>query len=458
MGSGDTARLVWAGKEDKKINIANNAPGTKKLLNWEYVYTDYYCNIEQRGKGRDDISNLLLHGDSTEVISVLLHEGYKGNLDLIYIDPPYLSRSNYYSGVEIESKGKKYFLVREVFQDTWDSNLDNYLEHVYTILLLMKELLSYRGSIFVHLDWHASHYVKIIMDEIFSPHNFINEIIWCYGGGSGAKRYFHRKHDTILWYSLGKEYVFNPQYRPYTEKTVQRGLTKVKGDKYHLNDNGAMMQDWWTDINKILSPTARENLKFPTQKPVELLRRIIKTASLPGSIVGDFYAGSGSTLQACEDLGRKWIGCDLSPLAIQTCMYRMMRGKYGSFKVKKLQSLVEEKKDNILIVKEPEVTKNKDQDLKVKIELENYIPSSDNKNKISGEISFASLIYFWEIDPCYDGKVFCSRFQIYRDKSVFDDKVSLSCYISIPAHNSGKVAIRVYDIFGDNITVVKEIP
>lgn len=454
MGLGDTARLVWAGKEKKNINTTF----ADRIFDWEYVYTDYdFANIEQN-EGKNDTANLLLHGDSIEVVSLLLNEGYKGKLDLIYIDPPYLSRSNYYSGVEIESKDKKYFLVREVFQDTWDSNLDNYLEHVYTILLLMKELLSYKGSIFVHLDWHASHYVKVIMDEIFSPHNFINEIIWCYGGGSGAKRYFHRKHDTILWYSLGKEYIFNPQYRPYTEKTVQRGLTRVKGDKYSLNENGAMMQDWWTDINKILSPTARENLKFPTQKPVELLKRLIKTASLPGSIVGDFYAGSGSTLEACEDLGRKWIGCDLSSLAIQTCMYRMIRGKYGSFKIKKLQSLWEEEKDNILIVKEPKVIKNKGQNLEVKIELENYIPSSANKNKVPGEISFASLIYFWEVDPCYDGKVFCSRFQIYRDKSVFDDKIGLSCCISIPAYNSGQVAIRLYDIFGDNITVVKEIP
>ncbi|MBO8159334.1 site-specific DNA-methyltransferase [Thermosyntropha sp.] len=450
MAESNTVKLVWAGKDTVNPGISADY----KLIDFEYVYPNF-LNL---GEEKEPV-NTLIQGNNREVISLLLNAGYKNKLDLIYIDPPYLSKSKYFSRIEVYSKGKKYVLSQEIFEDTWEQNLDNYLTHIYAVLSLMKELLSDRGSIFVHLDWHASHYVKVILDEIFSPDNFINEIVWCYGGGSAGRRHFHRKHDTILWYSKGKDYIFNPQYRPYTEKTRQRGLTRVKGDKYKLNDDGAMMQDWWTDINKILSPTARENLKFPTQKPVELLKRLVKTASLPESIVGDFYAGSGTTIQACEELGRKWIGCDLSPIALQTCMRRMIEGSFSPFKVQYLSGLESRySADNVIVIKKPEVIKKEDRNYLLKIELENYIPDKKNKEKISFDVSFASLINFWEIDPDYNGKLFSSKVQIYRKRAVFDENINLSSFIDISDNKSGKIAIRIHDVFGDSATLIERIP
>lgn len=451
MEENNKVKLVWEGKRKPDIKGA----GEGKLVDVEYVYP--YFATPENGYINEEGFNLLVHGDNIKVIQKLLQAGYQGKLDLIYIDPPYLSESNYYSKVEIRNQKEKIFLPRQVFKDMWGNNMDSYLQHMYTALVLMRELLSDRGSIFVHLDWHAHHYIRVILDEVFGMRNFVNEIVWCYGGGSGTKKYFHRKHDTILWYAKGKDYIFNPQYRSYTEKTLQRGLTRIKGDKYKLNEKGAIMQDWWTDINKILSPTAQENLKFPTQKPLELMKRLVKAASLPDSLVGDFYAGSGSTLHACEELGRRWIGCDAGSIAIQTCMYRMIKGKFSPFKVQKLSEMKEDKSDNVLKVKEPVILERNEDLLKIKVELEDYLPALANREKGLEKFCLNNLIYFWEIDPCYDGRVFCSRYQIYRDKAVFDENISLACCIEVPSYTS-KIAIRIYDVFGDSATAIKEMP
>lgn len=450
MDEVNNVKLVWRGK--KEINVEQIEKGS--LVDVEYVYPCYMGYNDHDGNAD---FNVLIHGDNIKAMQGLLEQGYKGKLDLIYIDPPYWSESSYYSRVEMQEEKGKVFLTRQAFKDIWGKTLDNYLQHMYTALFLMKELLSDKGSIFVHLDWHASHYIRVIMDEVFGPRNFINEIIWCYGGGSGTKKYFHRKHDTILWYGKGRDYIFNPQYRPYTDKTLQRGLTRIKGNKYQLNEKGAMMQDWWTDISKILSPTARENLKFPTQKPLALIKRLINTASLPGSLVGDFYAGSGSTLHACEDLGRRWIGCDASNIAIQTCMYRMIRGKFIPFKVQQPSGWEEGKKDNMLLLKKPLILEKNKEVLKIKVQLADYLPATDNRDKVPAGGIFSNLIYFWEIDPFYDGKVFRSRYQIYRDKMIFDQDISIDCCIEVPA-TASKIAVRLYDIFGDQVTVIKEIP
>ena len=163
--------------------------------------------------------------------------------------------------------------------------------------------------------------------KIFGYDNMmVNEIIWCYGGGGAPRKKYNDKHDLFFWYAKSKDWIFNPQYRPYTEKTLQRGLTKVKG-KYAekgLIEEGALLNDWWVDITKILSPTAYENLKFETQKPEYLLKRIILTSSNPGDIVADFFCGSGTTLAVAEKLDRRWIGSALSKFAIQVTRKRLL--------------------------------------------------------------------------------------------------------------------------------------
>jgi len=190
----------------------------------------------------------------------------------------------------------------------------------------MRELLAENGSIYVHLDWHVGHYVKVMMDEIFGADNLNNEIAWCYGGGGAPRNYYPQKHDTIFWYSKGNNWVFNKQFRPYTKGTLERGLTPVKGEKYKLSKEGAGLDDWWADdkVQKILSPTAYENLKFETQKPEGLLKRIILGHSNPSDIVFDAFCGSGTTLAVAEKLGRRWIGSDLSKFAIQVTRKRLL--------------------------------------------------------------------------------------------------------------------------------------
>ena len=284
-----------------------------------------FNNVFVPAQNKISPQNCILQGNNLSIIPDLIEQGLAGKFDLIYLDPPYLSNAVYKSRVLIGEGDESLWLERNIFNDAGPENMGDYLNELLNLFYMIKVLLSDQGSLFVHLDWHSSHYVKILLDEVFDRKHFINEIVWCYSGGSGSRNHFHRKHDVILWYSKTGQYIFNPQYRPYSEATKQRGLTKVKGDRYKLKEQGALLNDWWTDIGKILSPTAYENLKFPTQKPIMLLERLVATASHPGSLVGDFYCGSGTIAQVCHQMGRKYIVCDCNPIAIQTCVQRMLR-------------------------------------------------------------------------------------------------------------------------------------
>lgn len=332
MREKDKVTLNWASK--KELNNLNFYPEIKAVKTaYPFSPVKNVADVKEiLANVYENLAGRLIKGDNIGVMLNLLNTGYLGKFDLIYIDPPYYSNSNYSSKIKIVNDGEEQIIKRNIFNDTWP-NLTAYLNYIFSILEISKSLLSENGSLFVHVDYHASHYIKILLDELFSEKNFINEIIWCYGGGSNAKRHFHRKHDTIFWYAKSKNYFFNPIYRPYTEKTKERGLTPVKGPKYKLNTKGALMHDWWTDINKILSPTAFENLKYPTQKPIALLERIIKTATNEDSLVGDFFVGSGTTAEAAHNLNRKWVVCDNSDIAITTTDNRLVKAKARPFKI-----------------------------------------------------------------------------------------------------------------------------
>ena len=397
-------------------------------------------------------SGRVFQGDNLLLMQFLLHSGYRAAFDLIYIDPPYLSSNAYHSRVKIRSAEDKPWesISRPVFVDPGFGDIEQYLDHLYPRLCLMKELLSAQGSLLVHLDWHVSHYVKILLDEIFSPQQFVNEIVWCYGGGSGTKRHFHRKHDLILWYANSDEYIFNPQYRPYSSATLERGLTKVKGNKYQLHSQGALMQDWWTDINKILSPTAAENLKFPTQKPEALLRRIILSASNPGSLVADFYAGSGTTGAISQQLERCWISCDKSPIAIQTTINRLIKQGQGSFTVEQVGPISAQAPAGSLRIKIPLIQPYDHEYALILLEIEDYKPDAKYLQALQEKVDFSSLIDFWEVDLNYDGKIFHSQVQVLRDKKHYDSSLRNSIKLKVPLQDSYRIAIKAYDIFGDS--------
>lgn len=300
-------------------------------LRWEgkrpYTSTQYYpaqCK-ETHGEAAEGWMNRLYWGDNLQVMSHLIKE-FRGAIDLIYIDPPFDSKADYKKKIEVKGQtvqNDNNSFEEKQYSDIWTN--DSYLQFMYERLVLMRELLSNKGSIYLHCDWHKGHHLRMLMDEVFGPDNFVNEISWCYGGGGAPDNFYPRKHDNLFWYARSKEWCFNKQYRPYTEGTLQRGLTAVKGD-YELSIEGAGLDDWWADkpVQKILSPTAYENLKYPTQKPEGLLKRIITGHSNPGDIVFDCFMGSGTTQAVAMKLGRRFIGADINLGAIQTTTKRLL--------------------------------------------------------------------------------------------------------------------------------------
>lgn len=309
------------------------------MLNWRgkrpFTMTQYYPAQLKESYGTQDNSgwfNKIFWGDNLQVMSHLLKD-YRGKLDLIYIDPPFDSKANYKKMIEI--KGDKIFNDQNSFEekqytDIW--NNDEYLQFMYERLVLIKELLSERGSLYLHCDWHKAHHLRCLCDEIFGSGvaggdnlaGFRNQIAWCYSGGGTPKNEMPRKHDILLWYSKTNEWIFNTQYRPYSEGTLQRGRTAVKGENAQLREEGTPINDWWTDIKKITSPTDPEKLYYPTQKSEELLERIIKMHTNNDSIVFDCFMGSGTTQAVAHKLGRRYLGSDINQGAIRTTIKRLL--------------------------------------------------------------------------------------------------------------------------------------
>lgn len=282
--------------------------------------------------------NKLFWGDNLQVLSHLLKE-YRGKVDLIYIDPPFDSKADYVKkiklrGVLIEGKSQS-VLEEKQYTDIWEN--DEYLQFLYERLQIMKELLSEKGSLYLHCDWHRASHIKLVLDEIFGVENFRNEIIWAYQGSGQSETQLKRKHDNIFFYSKSKLNTFNwedisielseRQKVKFSEKDEdgRRYKTYFHSGKeykqYLTEDNKQKLTDVWTDIYIIQS--WNEKTSYPTQKPEELLDRIIIASSNKGDLVLDCFCGSGTTMVVAEKLGRKWIGCDINQGAIQTSIKRI---------------------------------------------------------------------------------------------------------------------------------------
>lgn len=276
--------------------------------------------------------NKLVWGDNKYVMAALL-EKFSGKIDLIYIDPPFATGANFSTTVaigeeEVEHTKEASAMEELVYRDTWGKGLDSFIQMMYDRLVLMRELLSDKGSIFVHIDWRVNSLIRLLLDEIFGNDKFLNEIVWCYTSGGKSQKFYSRKHDTIYWYSKTANYIFNDKdvRVPYSEKTQQNYKDGLKGSTYTadvvLNENGKIPEDYW-DI-AIASKSLIENLSYPTQKPEKLLNRIIAGSSNSESIVADFFCGSGTTAAAAEKLRRRWIVADLGRFAIHTARKRML--------------------------------------------------------------------------------------------------------------------------------------
>lgn len=455
---GNSCNLIWTGKE-RAFNENQCADFqevqqvfARPLFSEESIFSTEEFNSDQI------LKNHYYFGDNLDVLQFISKNDDKDKIKLIYIDPPYMSQINYHSVIE-DWDDKQQSI--HAFEDRWGRDMDHYLNMLYPRLQLMHQVLHSNGSIFVHVDWHVSHYVRILLDEIFGRENFINEIIWCYSGGGNARRNLQRKHDTIFWYARSQAYTFNPQYRPYTQGTLERGLTAIKGDRYQLSEKGAVMQDWWTDINKILSPTAYENVKYPTQKPKKLLERIINMASDPGDLVADFFGGSGTVAEVCNELNRSWILCDNSSLALQTSISRLIKSNGPSFSIhaaernagqiaSQADSMVFTSPEGaVLKLKRPVLQDNGHGKYWLSLGIDYYQPADLPDHWDAGK--FASYIDFWEIDSDYDELIFKSQYQLLRNKNKSKNPVPLNILISVPKEIRYNIAIKLYDIFARQI-------
>ena len=305
--------------------------------------------------------NRLIYGENLLTMQALLVgdeatglPSLRGKVDLIYIDPPFDSKADYRTkinlpGIEIEQKPT--VLEQSAYSDTWKDGTVSYLRMMYPRLLLMRELLSEKGSIYVHIDWHVGHYVKMILDDIYGKEFFRNEIVWKRGTVKGAKavgNQYARNHDSILYYSRQDDYIYNTLYLPYSDSYIKERFTKDDNDgrgpytdqaigtrslesilqleadnrifvtssgkkrvKYYLSESkGIAIDDTWINIFEV-NPMSKENVGYATQKPEALLERIIKASSNEGDLVCDFFGGSGTTAAVAERLGRRWITCDI---------------------------------------------------------------------------------------------------------------------------------------------------
>lgn len=274
-----------------------------------------------------DWLNKIIFGDNLQVLKTLVEMKHRDELKnadgtdgvrLVYIDPPFATKQDF------SNKDSKAYSDKLAGAE--------FLEWLRKRLILLREVLADDGSIYVHLDWHKAHYVKVLMDEIFGEGNFCNEIVWYYRRWNIAGKYFARNHDTIFWYTKNKgNHVFNQMYIPKSEKSSAQGKAwksvigedgKRRSIQTDEKTKGVPMPDTW-EISMI-NPVAKERIGYPTQKPEKLLERIIKSSSNNGDLILDCFGGSGTTAAVAEKLGRRWITVDAGKLSIYTIQKRIL--------------------------------------------------------------------------------------------------------------------------------------
>lgn len=354
------------------------------------LITDSIIYPKGLGYPKSKPASRLILGDNLSIMAALLPE-YEGRVNLIYADPPFFTNRKFNARIgrgEDSRKPDEWKLV-DGYQDDWD-DLDEYLDFLYQRLALMYRLLTPNGTLYLHLDWHADAYARLLLDEFFGTNNLLNEIIWVYHGPSPIRSAFNRKHDTILSYMKGRDYTFNADMvrEPYNQNTVNTFKSSPKAGFGKVPDleRGKVPEDWW--YFPVVARLHNERTGYPTQKPNALLERIILASSNPGDIVADFFCGSGTTPFIAAKHGRNFIACDENFRAIHTTRMRLIDS-------------------NIVF--------SIDRD-----SLFNYSfasnPKSIRVNVSNGAIALETKldVDYWEVDPDWDGKLFRSAAQAKR--------------------------------------------
>lgn len=299
-----------------------------------YRSTQYYPAQlrESYGEEQNGWMNKIFWGDNLQVMSHLLKD-YRGEVNLIYIDPPFDSKADYKKKIDIKGLGKaesdSTSFEEKQYGDIWTN--DEYLQFIYERLILLRELLSNTGCIYLHCDWHKSHHLRMLMDEVFGPDKFVNEVIWHYSGAGTPKGCWAKRHDNLFLYSKTSEYTFNAdevrtEYAAATVERFSHAINNVRNGinfgTQSLNPLGKYPED--VLAVSIEAPSASIRTGYPTQKPQALLEKIIKASSNPGDLVFDCFMGSGTTQAVAMKLGRRFIGADINLGAIQTTTKRLL--------------------------------------------------------------------------------------------------------------------------------------
>lgn len=462
-------KLNWNGKFEKK-EIHSKMSGIAP-----FQILDLFPSVRSDFESEEGWDNLLIWGENKAVMESLLNN-FRNKISLIYIDPPFGTGGGFNFKIQIGEEGT--YIDEVAYEDKWEKGIESYLSFIQDRLILMKKLLVTNGSIYIHLDWHISHYVKLIMDDIFGIENFRNEIVWAYPAASArTRRFFIRSYDTILFYTQSDEYIFNDDPNIYMEfsnrvknalKKDEHGTFYYRGGshdgkklsrKVYIDKNGTFPRDVWNDIPYIRA-NVNEYQGFSTQKPERLLKRIIMASSNIGDIIADFFCGSGTTLSVAEKLGRRWIGCDSNFHAVQMSKKRILNinnsndildwnVKYkknpNSFKICGF------KKDQInnQNVAKFEAKIHQEENFVI-VEISNYLLpknqkiSKDIKNKVK---VFSDWIDYWSIDYNKKDPIFKNMWVSFRTPKKRDLKLK-----SDPFHykEPGKhnLSVKVIDIFG----------
>jgi adenine-specific DNA-methyltransferase len=512
-------KLFWEGKAEsiEKLINQNRKPFTvierfESPINASLVEFDKHFRDNQEKSDIREVlwKNHLFLGDNILVMGSLLKD-FKEKITLIYFDPPFHTGGEFNYKIQIgegiNSKKSSKWVRKKAYDDSWKDGIDSYLNFMHERLLLMKELLANNGCIYVHLDWHVGHYVKIMMDEIFGLNNFRNEIIWAYPAASAqTKRFYVRSFDIILFYSKSDDYIFNDDpniYMEYSDRVKNALVQDEKGTFYYRGGShdgkklsqkvytakeGVFPRDVWTDIPYIRANT-KEYQGFSTQKPERLLKRIILASSNEEDLVADFFCGSGTTLAVAEKLKRRWIGCDRARHSIQIVKKRMLdihnsnnlyewKESYNK-NVKPFKLLASGPYNPTLTIpseflsikvkskEDKEITETSvakldinRQNNEVIVRLTNFVVNSIDfiSNDVKDSItSFSDWVDYWAIDFDHqEGKYFNNSWVSYRTPRNRELTLTSSPY-SYNKPGEYKILIKIIDIFGNETTEMREV-
>lgn len=397
------------------------------------------------GKPESAVQNhKLILGDNLRVMWALMPE-LEGQIDLIYADPPFFTNRGYPArvGRGEDSRQPQEWELAEGYQDEWE-NLDDYLAMLYPRLCLMHRLLSDTGTLYLHLDWHANSYARVLLDEIFGYQRLTNEIIWTYHGPSPIRSAFNRKHDTILLYTKSDQYTFNVDdvRIPYSDSTVDTFNSSAKAGfgKQPDLERGKVPEDWW--YFPVVARLHSERTGYPTQKPESLMERIIRASSNKGDLVADFFGGSGTTAVVAARLGRRFILSDAQWRAIHTTRSRFVqdasKDKEGGEGQSKVPSVID-------IQREDQVPEGEFEPLTAAEQEAIFI---EEDGLVLGDELLAELDY-WEVDPAWDGEVFHSLAQSSRSRR----EGEIADRLALPFQGE-KVCVRLVKINGDQYQTI----